>query len=932
MKFRTLEEITTLPPPFDRELATVRRERWLAACDTDPDLRESSHELARDSTGGALLDAVFGNSPYLARCLVRHPAILPVWAADGPDAAMARAVGSLEAHDSEGSVMRRLRHARAMSAAAVALGDISGLWSWREVTAGLSRFADTACRTAVDHLLARFGPRREEPSRECGFIVLGLGKLGGGELNYSSDIDLIVLWDDERFGRFGPDPLAVALRLTRRFVKMLQEQTADGFVLRTDLRLRPDPLATPLAMSVDSAELYYESVGQNWERSAMIKARPVAGDLDAGGRFLERLRPFVWRRHLDFEAIGDIHSIRRRIHEARGTGAIRAAGHNLKLGRGGIREIEFLAQARQLVFGGRNSRLRRRATCDALDALCRAELIDAAARDDLVHAYGELRRVEHRLQMIDNAQTHDVPATGRGLEHIATFLGHSGRGAFERHVEGLLATTESHYEGFFGNGGDGPPPHSAGESGLEGLLQRSGFTQRAGIAHFVGTWRDGTVRALAHERSRELVHRLLPRILAALSATGDGDAAFFNLHAFLGRLPAGVRFLSLLDRHPALLDLVAGIMATAPRLANALGASPALLDYALARDFGTPLPDRERLEDDLAEILDEAEHEEDLLDRVRRWYHDREFRLAVALMRGTADPRQVSHGLSDMCDAVIRQLLRRIGTLFEARHGPLAGSGIAIVAAGRYGMREPAFGPRLDLVIVHHHDRPDLKSCGARPLGAQAWTSRLVQRLLAALTVTTNAGALFDISLALVSEGRTSNLERLAAGEAQDLLALAGARVVAASGGLGERAQTALADALATPVEPARLVDAILDRRQRLAGPLGEAAALDAEHGEGGLIDLDLVTRYMERCGRGPAPEGLGEARALLHAVRTVNEGLLGEPVPQVPRGCVRLLATVTGSRDPEELKSRVMCSRNAVRRALARVAQQGTAARETAP
>ncbi len=957
MTFRTLEQITTLPAPFDREQATVRRERWLAASKGDPDTRDLSHELSHDSTGSALLDAVFGNSPYLARCLVRHPAIVSVWATDGPEASVLSAVEGLVPDVDERTVMRQLRRSRAMSAVAVALSDIAGLWTWQEVTASLSRFADTACRTAVNHLLLRLasGMGRgavglDDPARGSGFIVLGLGKLGGHELNYSSDIDLIVLWDDDRFMHFGNDPLSVSVRLTRNFVKLLQDRTADGFAFRTDLRLRPDPGATPLAMSVDSAELYYESLGRNWERSAMIKARPIAGDLEAGKTFLDRLRPFVWRRHLDFEAIRDIHAIRRKIHAVRGGSVVKIPGHDLKLGRGGIREIEFLVQAQQLIFGGRNPGLRRRATREALDALHEAQFIDRSARDDLKNAYGELRRIEHRLQMIDNAQTHEVPSTEDGLDHIATFLGHGSRSEFEGNLDAILRSVETHYVNFFEETGEDVPamPAPGGSGGeFESLLGRMGFADSARIAALVDTWRDGQVRALRHERSRELVEGLLSRILAVFSATGEPDAALLNFHGFLGRLPAGVRFFSLLERQPRLLDLVAEIMALAPRLACELGASPVLLDYALSREFPEPMPKMALLEKELAAVLDEAEHEEDLLDRVRRWFHDREFRLAVHLVRGSADARQTSQCLSDLRDVIVRQLLVRVAELFQMRHGRLPRSAVAVVATGRYGAREPKFGSVLDLAIIHHHDRPDLHSDGPRPLGAESWVIRLVQRLMAALTVTTNAGPLFDIRLDLVSPGtggaRTSSLERLHRlrehdADQRDLLTLASARVVAATGSLAERTEETITGVLAVPRNPAVLAEAIVDRRLRLVEEHGEVGLLDVERAQGGMIDLELVMHFMKlTCPGAPgdpafACDDLERARELMHGIRTVTECALGEPVRQTPRALAMLLARVAGSPDFEELKRRLTCSRDQVRRAFEHVAAQGTAARGEVP
>ncbi len=901
MTFRTLEKITTLPEPYDREQAIVRRERWLAACDLLPEVREVSHELCRDATGSALLDAVFGNSPYLSRCLVRHPGIVSLWATAGPDAAVQTALAGLAGDEAGNGPVRRLRQARAMIAVAAGLGDISRLWQWREVTGALSDYAEAACRIAVSHLLAGMSDSAagsDDPARESGFILLALGKLGGRELNYSSDIDLIALWDDERFARFGPDSRAIAVRLVRSFIRLLQEPTADGFALRTDFRLRPDPGATPLAMSIDSAELYYESLGQNWERSAMIKARPVAGDLEAGETFLARLRPFVWRRHLDFEAIRDIHAIRRKIHAARGGEVVRVPGHNLKLGRGGIREIEFLAQTHQLIFGGRIPALRRRATCDALDALVKAALIDRRTRDDLDEAYGALRRIEHRLQMIGNAQTHEVPVTPQGLDHIATFLAYSDRTAFADHLGSVLRSVECHYHRFFETDETARPKPSAREADLVITLQGMGFKDCDGVAAHLGAWRAGEVRALRHERSRELVESLLGRLLSGLAATGDPDRAFRSFHEFLCQLPAGVRFFSLLERHPRLIGLVAGIMAGAPRLAAMLGANPILLDYALAGEFSEPLPPKPLLDDDLATSLAMAEHEEDLLDRARRWFHDREFRLAVRLLEGDGDPAQVPGDLANLRDVVIGQIFHRSVARFGERHGFLKDGALAIVATGRYGRRTPAFGAAIDLAIVHRHSDSREHSEGPRPLGARTWTDRLVQRLMTALTVTTNAGSLFQVRLGLLpperADARTSSLERLqglcrADPDAAHRLVLAGARVVAATGSLGDAVEEAIACA----------------RSGEASGPLAP---------EQDLIDQPEWLFATAS----PSPD-LCAARDLLLCVRAFRECALSEEFPEPSGAFTERLVRLTGSTDDVDLQDRVDRARLALGSAFVR-------------
>ena len=877
MAFPTLGAIRSLPSPYDTERATVRRERWLAAAGDG-----ISHELNADATGSALLDAVFGNSPFLARSLARSPGVAGRWAALGPEACLAEARVKLVGPSSERDLMARLRDARTETAIAVALSDIAGLWTWRESTAALSDFAEAACRAALDHALRQAaaagrlgGLDPDDPQAAAGLIVLGLGKLGGGELNFSSDIDLIVLWDGERFPvADGDGARSLCIRLTRRFIRLLEERTSDGHVLRTDLRLRPDPSATPLAISVDAAELYYESLGQNWERAALIKARPVAGDIAAGEAFLHRLRPFVWRRHLDFAAIRDIHSIKRQIHAHKGGGEIAAPGHNVKLGRGGIREIEFFAQTQQLIFGGREPDLRRRATCDALRALARAGRIDDATASELEDAYGELRRVEHRLQMVDDAQTHTLPSTTDGLDRIAAFLGYRDR---ERMIAALLALfrrVEARYADLFENA---PPLSGAGLGAAGNLvftgaendpdtldtLTRMGFSDAASVAGLIRGWHHGRVRATRGARAREILTELMPRLLSAFAATTHPDVALMRFHEFLDRLPAGVQLFSLFHGENDLLDLVAEIMGTAPRLAEHLAHAPILLDHVLSRDFFDVLPKTNELETDLSSSLDRTDHEEGVLDELRRWSHDREFQLGAQLLRGFIGADRASRGLTDLTDAVLRQAIPRVARAFAKRHGTVSGGDVAIVAFGKFGARELNFGSDLDAVFVYAHDEGADVSDGARPLAASQYFIRLSQRIVTALTSHTNAGRLFDIDMRLRPSGAAGPLacdvERFVRYQRDDAwqwehLALTKARVVTGGPALANRLRRAIGDVLTRPRDPVRLADAVVDMRRRIAREHPPSDRFDVKYVEGGLIDLDFLAQYLQLVHAGSRP------------------------------------------------------------------------------
>ena len=355
----------------------------------------------------AVLAAAFGNSPFLGRLALREHAVLPEILERGPGPVVAAAMDqalSAAAAESQADAMSALRIAKRRAALAIALADIAGLWPLEKVTEALTQFADAAVKGALRFVLREAAEKAELPERDgavleetTGLTVLAMGKYGAFELNYSSDIDLVVFYDPRRFPfKKRDDPRGAAVDLVRGIVKLLTEITTDGYVFRVDLRLRPDAGATQVAISIDAAESYYEGMGQNWERAAFIKARACAGDPQTGAYFLKAIVPFIWRRNLDYAAIEDIHSIKRQIHAHEGHGTIAVAGHNIKLGRGGIREIEFFAQTQQLILGGRIAELRQRGTVAALDALCARGLVTATTAAELKHAYRFLRTLEHR--------------------------------------------------------------------------------------------------------------------------------------------------------------------------------------------------------------------------------------------------------------------------------------------------------------------------------------------------------------------------------------------------------------------------------------------------------------------------------------------------------------------------------------------------------
>ena len=549
------QESGILPRPADPERAARTLESWreAAARTDDPSLAAFLVAAAEDASARALIESASGNSPFLAGALLRDPAATRTIIEDGPDAAVAAALATLRTAASDGETraacMRRMRLAKNRIALAAALADIAGSWDVARVTGALTDAAEATLGAATAHLLAAGAamgditlPDPADPQLGSGYIVLGMGKLGGRELNYSSDVDLIVLYDPDvvRYaGRDEPGPFFV--RLTRNLVGMMEERTADGYAFRTDLRLRPDPGSTPPAISTLAAEIYYESAGQNWERAAMIKARPVAGDIAAGDAFIDLLRPFVWRKNLDFAAIQDIHSIKRQINAHRGGAAIAVAGHNVKLGRGGIREIEFFAQTQQLIWGGREPALRLRPTCEALAALAAVGHIQMQAAADLARCYAFLRKLEHRLQMVNDQQTHVLPKDEDGLAAIAAFMGFADRPTFATALVSVLRMVEEHYAHLFEEapelGGPGNLVFTGSEDDPDTIetLGRMGYREPARVCEVVRNWHRGRYGSTRSARARELLTELMPALLQSLAATAHPELGAFEIR----RIPGG---------------------------------------------------------------------------------------------------------------------------------------------------------------------------------------------------------------------------------------------------------------------------------------------------------------------------------------------------------------------------------------------------------
>ena len=864
-----------------------------------------------------LFDAIAAHSPYLGALIEEDRARALEWL-EAPEQALNAVVVALDAalFPDEATAMRALRRAKRDAALAVALGDLSGRFDIDAATAGLTRFADSAVRAALRFVLAdaaREGRLKLDAGaveRDCGFVVLALGKLGGRELNYSSDIDLVIFYDPEAKAipeGVAPGPLFV--RLAKRLARLLDERTADGYALRVDLRLRPDPGATPIAMSLASAASYYESLGQNWERAAMIKARPIAGDLALGASFLNELAPFIWRKYFDYAAIADIHAMKRQIHAVRGHGEVAVAGHDVKLGRGGIREIEFFVQTQQLVFGGRLPSLRGARTVEMLRELGRQGLVDAAAVEALSSAYAYLRAVEHRLQMIADEQTQRLPVEDVDLQAFARFCGYAGRAGFARDLTRHLRAVEKHYALLFENA-----PKLANEAGslvFTGVaddpdtlatLTRLGFRQPEQATETIRGWHFGRRPAVQSARAREVLTELTPGLLAAFAGSGDPDAALAAFDAMLTRMPAAVELMSILRENASLRELFGDLLGGAPRLAEVVAARPHALDAMIdpARAALADALDEDRETARAQAYLAPARDYEDALNRARDFAAEEKFLIGVRLLSGALDADMAARAYSALAQALAAALLARVQSEFATEHGTLPGGRVVALAMGKLGSREMTAASDLDLILIY--DFAGDVSDGARPLSAALYYSRLTQRLVAALTAPTKAGRLYDVDLRLRPSGRkgplATSLAAFAAyqreeAETWEHMALTRARCVAGDASLAAEIAGIAREVLSRARPRRALARDILAMRALIAREKADRGAFDLKLAPGGLIDIEFLAQFLILAHAADHPALLSvDTRAAMAAA--ARAGLLSATDGEILIEAHRLLTTVT--------------------------------------
>lgn len=801
------------------------------------------------------------NAPFLRGLIRREPELIETMAAQGYDAAVARSLARLDPQRAAPSV----REARGGVALTVALADLAGAWALEKVTQTLTGFADKALQFALE---AAFAERSERPR---GMTALALGKMGSHELNYSSDIDLIFLHDEALIPhRASEEPTEAATRIARRVSSLLSERTGDGYALRVDLRLRPDPENTPSSLPIEAAEHYYQSAALAWERTAFIRARAVAGDLAMGRDFLAAVSPFVWRRSLDYSALAEIREVSHRIRDHFEEGQKLGPGFDLKRGRGGIREVEFHAQTLQMIWGGRDPALRSGNTLEALEALANAGKLSAEDAATLAEAYRYYRTLEHRIQMVNDQQTHSVPKLAGDRNAIALLDGKPGWKAIETELAPRLKAVARLYDRLLETGEDDRGariPLAASEA--ESWAARAKIEDPALLARLLEGWRAARSRSLRAPESVQAFEKVIPTLARDVGAGKGGREALLRLDQFIAALPSGVQFWRLLAAHPALLGVVGRLLTSTPLLADALAKRPSLIDVLL--EPASPLPDAQAATAELRQLV-RGMPEEMLLDRVRVWTAERRFQLSVQLLDAAISPHRVARELAFMADAAVAVLAETVTASFIARHGDIPGQHLVPLALGRFGGGELTTQSDLDLVLVFTGGF-DTHSNGQPPLSASAWFNRLGQRLIAALTVPTAAGPLYEVDTRLRPSGSDGllvvSLDSFVRYQQQDAgmwetMALTRARPVGARPQDAALAQAAIDALVATPRDPALVRREALDMRRHMAKHKAAAGPFDVKLMKGGLVDIEFIVQTRALTAGRPVPAALSDAAALL--------------------------------------------------------------------
>lgn len=755
----------------------------------------------------------------------------------------------------------QLRRYRAAASTRLVWRDLLGLDDVDATLRGATQLAEDCLQLALAALEQEFAQRHGVVRAEDGsvqrLVVFGLGKLGGGELNFSSDIDLVYAYPQAGESD-GARPLAAEeyfARLGQRLARLLDETTADGFCHRVDLRLRPFGSAGRVALSFAGMDLYFQREGRDWERYAWIKARAVAGDIAAGEAWLETLRPFVYRRYLDYTALDGLREMKAAI-----TAEVARSDRfdDIKRGPGGIREIEFLAQALQLIRGGREPALRERRLLPALRALVEAGQMDAADGDALVAAYRFLRRLENRLQMLRDAQTHRLPADALDRERIAHGLAYPDWETLLRALDEQRQRVGTEFAALLAprRGQAAPDALSSywrvlPDGGDATVLAAAGFADAASADQSLREFAQSLGVKSLSDTARARLDRVLPALLHAATRSPQPDAALRRVLGLLQAILRRTSYLALLDEQPSALTRLVNVLARSALLSERLVAFPLLLDELLDTRVAGPLPDVQDMHDACAAALaiDDPEAALRALNETRLALS---FRMALAFHDGRQRAVDCTRQLAQLADAVVVTVLEMVRADLATAHGQVPGGRFAIIGYGSLGGLELGFGSDLDLVFLYDHPRDAEESDGPRPLESGRWFARLAQKAMALLSAVTAAGRLYDIDVRLRPDGGKGALVSSLASYAEyqrerawtwEHQALVRARGIAGDASLLADFEQVRAATLVRPRDRGTLYADVLKMRARMRTELdrSDAARLDLKQGAGGLVDLEFV-------------------------------------------------------------------------------------------
>jgi glutamate-ammonia-ligase adenylyltransferase len=822
-----------------------------------------------------LLLSIFSNSPYLTSLLFKYFELALSLFSIPPEELLEQTFSSLNDDflkiTTIVELMRLLRTAKAHVALIIAVADLSGRWDLTKTTKGLSDFAEITLNLSVNFLIKEGVSSNnlehsfldDNYSTNSGYVILAMGKLGGYELNYSSDIDLIVLFDLEVVKYCGKrSPQDFFVKMTQKLVKIMSDRTADGYVFRTDLRLRPDPGATPVALSMEGAEIYYQTVGLNWERAAMIKARPIAGDIEEGHNFLERIRGFVWRRYLDYAAIADIHAIKKLIHEHHSHSGIMLEGHDVKLGRGGIREIEFYAQIHQLISGGREPALRVAPTRLALDALSEMNKLTIEENKTLQEVYVFLRTLEHRLQMINDDQTHELPTEENDLNRISKFMGFEYFADFEMAVINRLNAVNELFNALLQDTNQTEDeddillsfPSDKYHPATIKTIEDAKFHDAKKAYELIQGWMLGRYRACRTDRAREILKNLIPEMLNVFGKQDDPDSVLVKFDDFLSRLPSGVQLFSFIKAQPWLLDLLAQIIGMAPFLSSQLSRNPLMLDAVLnAEDFknNSSLKD---LSNSLDEQLLLARDFQDILDHTRKWANEAKFQVGLQILRGNTDVIHSGETLTHIAEVSLNTMLTHVKEEFAKKHGIIKNSSLCILAMGKLGSYEFTTTSDVDIVLIYDADDMSAVSNGAKSLGVNHYYARLSQNFINSITALTAEGKLYEVDMRLRPSGTAGPLavsiesfNDYQKGQAWtwEHMALTRGRVISGPDTLRIKIETIIHNILSHPGRAHdNLLHEVAKMRVKLAENFGTDNIWSMKNIRGGIIDIEFICQY----------------------------------------------------------------------------------------